>query len=49
LGFEASLDSLVQNSGEYDYASDANALGKEFETKQIRSSKIVEKSVIFFS
>ncbi len=29
LGFETCLDSLVQNSGEYDYASDVNSLGKE--------------------
>ncbi len=49
LGFETCLASLVQNYGEYHYASDVNAPGKEIETKEIRSSKIVEKPVIFFS
>ncbi len=49
LGFGASLDSLIQDYSEYDYASDVNSLGKEIETKEFRSSKIVEKSVIFFS
>jgi hypothetical protein len=49
LGFETCLDSLVQNSSEFDYANDVNALGKEIETKEFRSSKIVEKPVIFFS
>jgi hypothetical protein len=43
------LDYLIQDYSEYDHASDVNSLGKEIETKEFRSSKIVEKSVIFFS
>jgi hypothetical protein len=49
LGFEASLASIFQNSGEYDYASDVYSLGKEIQTKDIRSYKIVEKPLILFS
>jgi len=49
LAFEASLASLFQNPGEYDYASDFNSLGKEIQTKDIRSYKIGEKPLILFS
>ncbi len=47
IEFEASLNYLIQDYSEYDHASDVYSLGKEIETKEIRSSKIVEKPVIF--
>ncbi len=49
LEFEASLNYLIQDYSEYDYASDVNSFGKEIETKEFRSSKIVETPVIFLS